>query len=180
MRASIVLLPLIGALLLTSGCEKEHTHDHSEHDIPARFVLRLVNQTDTATAIWSDLDGPGGNAPQITPLSVRPGTYQATLDIFTADGDTLTNVIYQQGTEHQLFYTVSTELSNVLTIEVTDRDARGMPIGLRTVWTVGNVNVSTTGSVRMRLYHYEPNKKDGQSPSPETDADISIPVTVTP
>jgi len=178
MKFPFALASALVLLLAVSSCEKHSTDHGDEHMVPAIFRLLLVSQTDTATATWSDLDGPGGNQPQTTTLQLRPGTYQGRLEIFTADGDTLTTVIRQQGTEHQLFYTPSSTLANIVTITIADRDARGMPLGLETSWEIKQVQAPISSSIRIQLYHYEPNTKDGQSPSTETDADISVPVKV--
>ncbi|MDW8271461.1 MAG: hypothetical protein RML15_03495 [Bacteroidota bacterium] len=172
----------LAILLSVSGCEK-HSHDHDEHKVPGTFILRLIpaRGTDTITAQWNDPDGPGGNQPTVTELRLKGGlTYTGRLEILATDGDTLTSVIQAQGTEHQLFWSISGAAQNVVQISVSDRDSRGMPLGLETSWQVQTVPAATPGNVRMILYHYEPNKKDGISPSPETDADITIPLQVIP
>ncbi len=174
-------ITLVALLLLIIGCEKDpHAHDDT-HKVPGTFILTLATQDDTLVARWRDFDGPGGSPPIIDTLTLRANTtYAGLLDIIATDGDSLTNTIRTQGTEHQLFYTVSGSAESVVKIEVRDRDSRGMPLGLETGWSVSSVQAPTPGAVRIRLYHYEPNRKDGQTPSSETDADISIPLIVQP
>ncbi len=173
-------LKLALLLMALSSCEKHSTAHEDEHKVPGTFILQLISDSDTVHAVWSDPDGPGGNPPQATPLSLRAGNYRGLLTIITTDGDTLTDVIRQQGTEHQIFYTPSQQLAQSLTITTADRDTRGMPLGLETSWTVRQLQAPITGTVRIQLYHYDANTKDGQNPSPETDADISFDVELRP
>jgi len=173
---------LVALLFFVIGCEKDpHTHDDT-HKVPGTFILTLTStQGDTLVARWRDFDGPGGSPPIVDTLTLRASTtYSGLLNIIATDGDSLTNTIRTQGTEHQFFYSVEGSAENVIAITIRDRDSRGMPLGLETQWTVSAVQAPTPGAVRIKLYHYEPNKKDGQTPSPETDADISIPLIVQP
>lgn len=180
-----ISLSIACGLLWLIGCEKhDHSHDY-EHMVPGSFILYLISEEgDTIKASWQDLDGPGGNPPVVSPISLDARHFnrniRGILEIFATDGDTLTTIIRSQGTEHQLFWSVSGPAQNAVTITVTDRDSRGMPLGLETSWRVQPVQAPTPGTVRIILYHYEPNKKDGTSPSPETDADITFPLTIQP
>ncbi|MCX8050510.1 MAG: hypothetical protein N3B17_01260 [Chlorobi bacterium] len=179
MKHPLLYAAVIAAFVLV-GCDP-HRNDHGDdHAVPGRFTLRLTSDRDTVVANWSDLDGPGGQAPVIDTIALRPGEYSGTLSIMTTSGDSLTPTIRAQATEHQLFYTVSGTTAGVVTITITDRDSRGMPLGLDTRWQVGTVQAPLSGTVNIKLYHYEPNKKDGASPSPETDADITFPLRVQP
>ncbi len=181
MKPSLAFALLSTFLLVAlSSCEEHSTAHDDEHKVPGTFILQLISDSDTVRAVWSDPDGPGGNPPQVTPLSVQAGNYRCSLAIIATDGDTLTDVIRQQGTEHQIFYTLSQQLAQSLTISVTDRDTRGMPLGLETSWTVAQLQAPINGTVRIQLYHYDANTKDGQNPSPETDADISFSVELRP
>ncbi|MCX7929127.1 MAG: hypothetical protein N2663_00155 [Chlorobi bacterium] len=169
---------LVAALVLV-GCDP-HNHDHgNDHAAASRFILHLTNG-DTIAAIWNDPDGPGGQSPQIDTIRLRRGSYSGRLIILTTTGDTLSTVIQTQGTEHQLFYTVSGSAASHVSISIRDRDSRGMPLGLQTAWEVEPPQAPVPGSVRIQLYHYEPNKKDGITPSAETDADITFPLIVQP
>lgn len=180
-----ISLTVACGLLWFIGCEKhDHSHD-DEHKVPGSFILYLISEGgDTLKATWQDPDGPGGNPPEISPINLEARHFnrdiRGILEIFATDGDTLTTVIRRQSTEHQLFWSVEGAAKDAVTITVTDRDSRGMPLGLETLWQVKPVQAPTPGNVRIILYHYEPNKKDGTSPSPETDADIQFPLTVQP
>lgn len=175
-------LALLAMLLLLGGCEKSHSPSDDEHKVPGTFILRLIgSRGDTVTARWRDPDGPGGSPPLVDTLRLRSGsTYTCLLEILATDSDSLTSTIRSQGTEHQLFYSVGGSAENLVRIEITDRDSRGMPLGLQTQWSLAAVQAPTQGTIRIQLYHYEPNTKDGQTRSPETDADISLPLIIVP
>jgi len=175
-------LALLAMLLLLGGCEKSHSPSDDEHKVPGTFILRLVgSRGDTVTARWRDADGPGGGPPIVDTLGLRSNsTYSCSLEILATDGDSLTNTIRSQGTEHQFFYSLDGSAANTVSIAITDRDSRGMPLGLQTQWSIAPVQAPTPGHVRIQLYHYEPNTKDGQARAPETDADISLPLVIEP
>lgn len=173
---------IVAFVVLISGCEHSSGHDQDEHKVPGKFVLVLNSPSGSSSiAVWSDLDGPGGASPIVDTLRLQGNTsYDGTLSIFTTDGDTLTKVILQQDTEHQLFYTAEGTVQNVVTISITDRDRRGMPLGLATRWVISSIQAPTTGAVRIQLYHYDQGIKDGVNPSSETDADIRFPLMIVP
>ncbi|RMF33663.1 MAG: hypothetical protein D6747_06520 [Chlorobiota bacterium] len=179
---SFLALVMFAILLFLNGCERS-THDHDDaHKVPGTFILRLIgNNADTITARWRDPDGPGGSPPRVDTLQLRSNsTYSCSLEILATDGDSLTSTIRSQGTEHQFFYSVEGSATSFLTIAITDRDSRGMPLGFETLWTTASVQAPTLGQVRIQLYHYEPNTKDGLTRAPETDADISLPLFIEP
>lgn len=179
---SFALIAVVSLFALLGGCESSHDIHDDEHKVPGTFALRLIgSRGDTIAAHWRDPDGPGGSIPIVDTLRLRSNsTYACSLEILATDGDSLTGTIRSQGTEHQFFYSVDGSATNLIAIGITDRDSRGMPLGLQTQWTVTQVQAPSSGRVRIQLYHYEPNSKDGQNRSPETDADISLPLVIEP
>ena len=130
-----------------------------------------------------DLDGAGGSDPTVDSLilgsaSTYSGTVRLLNETVNPTGD-VTEEITREGTSHQFFYDIEGGLAGQVTVDITDTDEGGLPLGLALTVTVEENSAGTTGALRVRLYHY-PNAddKDGTSISDETDVDIVFPVRI--
>lgn len=173
----------MGSLLIFSACndDEEPEPDH-EHDVITTITLTLTSEgakdIHTATATWRDTDGPGGDAPQISTLTLRENTtYKGTLQFLdesqTGASHDLTADITEAGTEHEVFYIPA---GANITFQKTDLDDRNLPIGLETeAITAG----ASQGTVRILLKH-QPNLKSATSDENTggTDADVTFPTII--
>ena len=174
------MITALSLLLVLSACsETAHNHDHADHDVITTITLTLVAQgtTDTVTVTWDDPDGAGGQAPTIDTLLLATNTpYIGTIRVFNdavVPTEELTSTIVNEGDEHEFFFFSS--LDGVLMIAL-DQDANGLPIGQRFGLTTGPAGVGVIG---LDLSHYDnPSRKDGQTPSDETDISIEFPTIV--
>ncbi|MBX0334859.1 hypothetical protein K3G39_16590 [Pontibacter sp. HSC-14F20] len=170
---------LMGSLLTFSACkdEEEPEPDH-EHDVVTTVTLTLTPSTggEAVTATWEDLDGPGGNAPEIDALVLSANTtYTGSLTFASeeAHGDhhhahDLTSEIREEGIAHEIFYLVTPQ--DLVDISKTDKDANGLPIGLETTATT---TAAGTGKMRIILKH-QPGTKSSTSNENTGESDVDI------
>ncbi|MCS6934889.1 MAG: hypothetical protein NZM35_07045 [Chitinophagales bacterium] len=173
-------LMLFGAtwLIMTHSC-KPKDHDHHEHDAIVRVQLLL---TDTATKtpagyfVWSDPDGIGGNNPtQIDTIKLNANSvYSGTIRLYAQhDGHEheITSEIVEQKNDHLFVYK---NIFGELTIYITDRDDKNLPVGLQTIWVTGNIS---GGQVNIVLRH-QPGVKNGTEAPGDTDIDVVFPLVI--
>lgn len=171
---------LASVALVSSACsESSHDHDHGEHDVVTRITLALVRTgtTDTVRVMWDDPDGPGGQPPTIDTLQLLANTtYTGEIRIYNATVtpiEDLTSTIVNEGDQHQFFFRAT--VSGIV-ITPADQDVNGLSIGQQLQLITGAVG---SGSIGVDLSHYDdPSKKDGQTPSDETDISIDFPTVV--
>jgi hypothetical protein len=134
-----------------------------------------------ATVSWSDEDGPGGNDPQIGTLQLQSGaTYTGTIELSNTTEspvEDITAEVREEDDEHQFFYTVGGGISDRMTVEITDTDADGLPVGLEYTVSISEGDAAS-GTLNVVLSHYDDAPKDGTTRSDETDIDIDIPVEI--
>jgi hypothetical protein len=146
-------------------------HNHDDHqDMAHRFSVT-----------WEDLDGDGGNVPSIDSLILDTGiAYHVNvilIDKTKTPWDTISNEVAEEGDVHQFFYTPGASLLGKLNIEKADLDDNNLPIGLEFHMTTKVQEVPLTGSLNMILSHYDGIPKSN-TPSPESDIDITFPVKI--
>ena len=184
---------LIATTLIFSACKEDHIDPTKPKDNNAQELITTVvlngynanNPTANPFSIkWEDLDGDGGNAPTKDTLILDSGvSYRVQvlmLDKTKMPYDTISNEVIIEGVEHQLFYTLSNNLTSKLNFERLDMDSNNppLPIGLDIKITpIHNkpFEVPLMGSVNVKLSHYDGVPKT-TSPSAESDIDIHLPI----
>lgn len=173
-------------LLVTIGCTERNPTDPNpvDHDIitTVTIVLKLVGSAaDSMVVVWEDIDGVGGANPnRIDTLRLIPGVlYSCNVAMqnrsVTPHVD-ITNSILAEPDNHQVFYTLSDSLGIVA---VTDKDSRGLPLGLAFTLTPTTIASAVIGRFSLSLSHYVDSKnKNGTTPSDETDLSIELPTVV--
>ena len=174
---------LIAIITLSFGACKEKTPSPTtppENESELITTVKLVF-TDTATkavstAVFSDLDGPGGNAPtQFDTIRLKPNTVYQTaiylLDETKTPVDSISNEVLEEGQDH-LF--VFTKVGVNLNIQISDKDINSLPLGLLSYWSTAAVS---NGSVTVALKH-QPGVKDGSAAPGETDVEILFPCRI--
>lgn len=162
----------VGAASLSS-CKKDKD---TEQESITTVIVELTSSSFNDTFTWEDLDGPGGNAPVITPMTLPAnGVFDAKvriLDRSKSPEEDITKEIKEEDDEHLLTFSVS---GANLTVAYADTDSNGKPLGLSTRWSTG---ASSTGTLIIRLYHEPSNKDNLNNPGGDIDIEVSFPVTV--
>lgn len=180
-----VLALFVTASLLTACKPDEDPEPDDDHELITTVTLTLINQsnaTDVVTVTWRDLDGEGGAAPNIGELELKDNTtYLGTVRVLHeaehgnhSDVEDLTEEIRDEADDHEFFYTPSAGLN--LTVNKTDQDSRGRPVGLAATFGTG---ADSQGTLRVRLMHQVGIKPTPGNPNVgETDIDIVFPVHI--
>lgn len=188
-------LPALFAALffvfILAGCEEDNPADPgagNEQELITKVVLSLTENgtSNVATATFSDPDGAGGNAPTIGTLTLKAGsTYTGAITLTDESKnppEDITAEIEEEKDAHQFFYTPQGALAGRLTVAITDRDSRNLPVGLAYTVAVtagAPVTGSAANSLKVALSHYDPaSSKNGTTPSSETDVEIDFPVNI--
>ena len=181
---------LLSGMLALTACKKDEEDAETppptnEEEVITTVVITFTDPENTANTYelrFSDPDGAGGNAPTITsdPLPASFG-FVATVRVLNesvSPAVDLTPQIQSEGVEHQFFY--QTTGAN-LSMSYGDADANGKPIGLLCAAATG---LASSGSIMVTLRH-GPDKNaanvaagDITNAGGETDAEVSIPVTI--
>jgi hypothetical protein len=183
----LVVLLLMTSAMLTSCRRTDNPADANEQEKITTVKLKLTPTTGGAPveATWRDLDGPGGNPPQITPLNLRAGlTYNGEIEFKDESKnppEDKTEEIEAEDDEHLISYIVGGNATGRLTITRTDRDKNGLEVGLKYRATV-SAGPAASGTLRVVLYHYTaPARKTAAlAPSNEIDIDATFPVSIAP
>jgi len=178
--SNIALLATI--LIFATSCEKEHDEDykHDEGELITKVMLNLVNDSnvnDSQIAVWSDMDGIGGNDP-IIPDTLRlklNDSYHGYLRFYTTHDnhyEDITSEIIDEANDHLICYTPNT-LAQVVTMQIErlDKDQNDLELGLETFW---KGIMQDEGSIIVSLKH-QPNIKTGDCALGETDVEIQVP-----
>lgn len=169
-------------VLFATSCEKDHDddHKHDEGELISKVVLTLTNDSnsnDTQIAIWSDIDGIGGEDP-ILPDTLRlkiSDSYHGTLRFYTTHDNEFEDITYEiieEADEHLICYIPNT-LAQVVTMQIDrlDKDINNLELGLETFW---KGKMQDVGSVVISLMH-QPDIKNGECGIGETDVEIQVP-----
>jgi hypothetical protein len=180
-----VILLGFGAMALHS-CEKEAKDppilNEEELITTVQYTLISTDLSDTAVFEFKDLDGDGGNAPEITSDSLNLSLdYNGTIHFLDESGtevDTITNEVFEEAVEHQVFYSYSPA---IVTTSYEDMDPDSNPIGIETTVSTESVG-STTLTITLR---HQPDKsasgvKDGviDNAGGETDVEVNFDLKV--
>lgn len=155
----------------------------NEQEVITTLKLHFTSpdSTDQREWIWRDLDGDGGNAPVITtvPLAAN-STYLVRMEVLDEsnpnDVEDITEEILEEDAEHQFFFIVTDANA---TIQYTDQDGNGNPLGVASLWSLG---VASNGSVTVILRHELDKDAPGVSTGDitnaggDTDIEVSFPL----
>lgn len=186
-------IALAASTLIITACEKENIdatkpQDNNAQELITTVVLNGYNVNNPSlnqiSVKWEDLDGDGGNAPIIDTLQLDSGiTYRVNvlmLDKTKTPFDTISNEVLKEANEHQLFYTLSSNLNDKLNITRLDNDNNNPPLPLGLAIRIAPTSIMPSsipiiGSLNVKLSHYDGVPKT-TSPSAESDIDINFPI----
>jgi len=151
-------------------------------------LITTLNYTLTSTTgeivsfSFKDLDGDGGDAPVVSTGTLKQGTSYAgnivLLDETQDPAENISEEVAEEDDEHQFFFQSTVD---GLTVDYSDTDDDGNPIGLSSSLTTGDAG---SGSLTIILRH-QPNKSasgvsDGNitNAGGESDIEVSFDITV--
>lgn len=176
----------IGMLLLLfvalAACKKEEKDtvenptNPNEEELITTFKITftdLAGVQPDVEAQFVDLDGPGGNDPTIfdTIHLQAQTTYVAHITLLNESAnpvEDITEEVEEEGVDHLFCFAMSGGLN--ATVNLTDTDNNGLPIGLTSEWSIG---AASEGTATIRLRH-QPGVKDGTCDPGETDIELDF------
>lgn len=166
-------LVVLFELIMISSCKKD-TIDPNEGELITTLRVELTEKVTRAKQSFEfkDLDGEGGNVPsKFDEIILATGkTYECELYLLNESMvpvDDITLQIKAEADDHQFYYTPST---NGLLINDLDKDTKGLPLGIKSVWTTATAAI---GSINISLKH-KPGTKAANDLVTKGDTDISV------
>lgn len=164
---------MIGTLLFIACSEDEQTEMADEQELITMVILNLQDSTNNSMQfMFSDVDGSGGMAPQITapPLTANT-TYDGTIQFINAMqgskdseeqedeedislGENVSELIAEEAVDYQVFYALSSQVDASISYVDNDVDVNGDAVGLQVQLTTGS---ASTGTLTITLL-FEPEK----------------------
>jgi hypothetical protein len=176
---SSVLMCLSVSLLMTACKKDAHSHN-DEGELITTVKLTFTEGNNLPSSFtWKDIDGPGGNNPEIQTISLKPNTSYSVKAEFLNEqknpAEDITEEILEEANDHEVFYQTS---NNFLTITRTDLDTNTphLPLGLESTWATQSL---ATGSIKVILKH-KPGTKAAGDPATkgETDIEVNFPLEI--
>ena len=180
LRTSILAAFILGTLIIT-GCD---SNDDSAEATPIDLVTQLVfslqaaeDDTILTSTVTAD-EGLDGDANiTVDALTLTAGmSYNGTLELFN-DSDDLTNDLIDGSDTYQFFYAISGDVADAVTLDVTDTDNNGLPLGLTITLSV-NAEITGEGTLQVQLSRYDDGEKDGVTLSDTIPVDVTIPLII--
>jgi hypothetical protein len=188
-------IAFLGSLIFIQSCKKDEGKDatnpapiNAQEQITT-VIVQGYDQDDTSKTFfikWEDLDGAGGNTPNIDTLKVDSGFIYVSsillIDKTQTPWDTISNEVEAEKNVHQFFYTLSQTLNGKAKIDILDYDnnSPALPVGLSfqlNTHSGTQYSLPLSGSLKVVLSHYDGIPKTA-APSPESDVDITFPVVL--
>ncbi len=171
MKMSVAVL--LAGLMIT-GCKKEKGGENEEELITTVKVTLTAQGAAPQSFTWKDVDGPGGNAPQISEIILAPNkTYSCQvefLDESKTPAEDITAEVVAEADEHEVYYQptgVNVAVSNL------NKDSKNLPLGTISTWTTTG---ASNGSVKITLKH-KPGIKAAGDPVTKGETDIEVSFT---
>lgn len=173
---------LFGLLFVTaiiSSCKKENPIVNpplpdNEEELITTFKITFTDPdgvNPSVTAIFRDIDGPGGNNPTVfDTIRLKPNaTYNAVIEFLNeaaSPAEDITAEILEEAADHMICFDVTGANA---TIVRTDSDGT-YEIGLASTWTT---TAASSGTTVISLKH-QPGIKNGSCDLGDTDIEISF------
>lgn len=160
-------------LIIISSCKKD-TIDPNEEELITTFKVEFTEKVTRAKQSFEfkDLDGEGGNAPsKFEEIILAAGkSYECELYLLNESVmpvDNITLEIEAEADDHQFYFTPS--IAGLLITDL-NKDTKGLPLGIESIWTTGS---AATGTINISLKH-KPGTKAANDPITKGDTDISL------
>ena len=177
MKKSAFYLAIICVGISLSSCKKDDPVEANEEELITTVLLQF-NSGANAPLLYefSDPDGPGGNNPISDNIILEANT-QYTLSIRLLDESKtppvdISEEVEEEANDHRL-YLIPGGNQNINSIETTDSDSEGRPLGLKYTITTGS---GSQGTLRLVLRHYGNGGKESSDPvdSPKSSTDVDV------
>jgi hypothetical protein len=163
----------ISSLVITSCSDDDEIEDPNQEELITTVTYTLTNGNDVVTLKFTDLDGEGGNdgTYAVSGPFTAGASYTGSIKLENeteVPAENITVEIEEEDDEHEFFFT-STVAD--LTIQKTDEDGNGNPVGLETSLNAGTAG---SGSITVVLKHEPTKPNDGTSADAGGSTDIEI------
>lgn len=154
------ILPL--TILFFTACEKNTPEIPNEEELITTLIYTLTPDSggDVVTLSFKDLDGDGGDAPEVTSGILQANTtYTGSLSLLNeaeTPAENINEEIEEEQEEHQFFFLVTTDLN--ISVDYADKDSNDQPLGLQTSLTTGD---ASQGQFTVVLRHEPDKSADG-------------------
>lgn len=173
---SFFAIAVFGTML--TSCSKDDVAEENSNELITTIELKVTERgtSNTQSFNFEDIDGPGGQAPEIDEILLAPNkTYDVEIEVYDESKNppvAIHEEIEEEADDHRFYF----EPSNAnLTINGFDNDGAGKPLGLNSVWTT---TTAAQGNVKITLRHYENGGKETSDPvnstKSSTDAEVSF------
>ena len=160
--------------VLFTSCKKDDPEPINEEELITTLIVNLTDVAtgDTESFIFRDTDGEGGNPPSVfDEINMGAGKeYGCTLLVLNESetpAEDITEEILEEDVDHQFYFAPT---GNSATVNITDLDANGLPLGLESTWDAG---APGTGTMKITLKH-KPGEKGPGDPVSVGGTDIEI------
>lgn|SRR5574343_1210155 len=163
------------SVILFASCKKETTEENAEELITTlKVTLTDFSAGTSANYFFRDPDGDAGNPPTVfDEIILKPNTeYRCVVEVLNesvSPAVSLNTEISTEALDHQFYYIPS---AVNLTVSSLDTDAKGLPVGLSSIWTTG---AASTGKIQIILKH-KPGSKASGDPVTKGETDIELPL----
>lgn len=173
-----MIFVLVSGVLFTQ-CSKDDLAEENANELITTIELKITERatTNTISYEFEDLDGPGGQNPEIDQIVLSPNKiYDVEIEVYDKSKNPpviIHEEIEEESSSHR-FYLEPSVNSNI-TISDFDLDRNGVPLGLSSVWATG---APGSGTVKVTLRHYEDRGKENSDPvnsnKSTTDAEVTF------
>jgi len=177
-KTLLVLFLFLGLV----ACDKDDPTIVDPVELITTLTYTLTSTTSEIVSLsFQDLDGDGGDAPVVTTGTLKQGTsYTGNIVLLDETQDPAENIseeVAEEDDEHQFFFQSTVD---GLTVDYSDTDDDGNPIGLSSSLTTGDAG---SGSLTIILRH-QPNKSasgvsDGDITNAGGESDIEVTFDIT-
>lgn len=164
-------------LFLQPGCKPEDPDDDGELITTVKLTFTEVGTSERFEVIFSDLDGAGGSAPTIDPITMKSNTtYNVQITLLNEveiPFKDITEEIQAEDDAHIICYDALNGLEGKLNIARTDNDGV-YEVGISSRWVTTTAGI---GKVRVTLKH-QPGVKNGACDPGDTDIEVIFDGTI--
>lgn len=178
----------LSGMLIVSCSDDDLPPAENEEEVINEVTLTFspVGGGADVVGTYVDPDGEGTENPVLSNIELTAGTtYNLSITMentLVSPVEDITEEVREEGDEHQVFFswtdgvfanpTGSGNINATGSVNYTDQDSNGNPIGLSTDWTAANQ--SSTGGQFTILLKHQPDVKSATTTSADGETDIDI------
>lgn len=183
----LLTLGLLGSILFATSCSDDDVPVAENEEEIITDVTLTFTPVGGGAAIVAAAQDPDGDGPEdleiISQIELDANTkYDLSLDLENSiEGESITDEIEAEDDEHMFFFAFTNNIfsdpsgngnidSREGPVNYEDRDENGLPVGLNTSWTTGDVG---TGTFRVVLKH-QPGIKSATSTVGDGSSDVDL------